>query len=62
MDLVLRPRLLFHRSKAEVGSFLCKYLLSVYHVPDTILSAGDTDNMTKIGKSPYSDGIYNLEC
>ena len=25
------------------------------------LSAGDTDNMTKVGKNPYSDGIYNLE-
>lgn len=25
------------------------------------LSAEDTDNMTKVGKNPYSDGIYNLE-
>lgn len=47
---MLRPRS-FHRFVAEVDSFLYKYLFSVYCVPDTILSAGDTDKSPKIDKN-----------
>lgn len=60
MDLVSRPSL-FYQSKADVDTFLCEYLLGIYCVPGIVLSPGDTGNMSKVDKNPYSDGIYSLE-
>ena len=45
----------------NVDTFLFEYLLGIYCVPGIVLSPGDTGNMSKVDKNPYSDGIYSLE-
>ena len=58
MDLVSRPGYFTSLRQTPIHSFVNIYWMSTV---SQALSAEDTDNMTKVGKNPYSDGIYNLE-